>query len=130
MVRKSTLFILISLFFITNCSDRKNSDATIERQLIGTWHKDLKINGKVTHVVTKFTKDHRFATYAHLKGTNRKLYAVGTWSVKFGILNETVYKSNYVQPYTTTYDKILSITNRQFVYKTESGEVFSYYRSR
>ena len=119
----------MSLLLI-NCSEEQNRDKQIEKKLIGTWHKDLKQGNRVTHVVTKFTHDHRFATYARVKGTNRKLYATGKWRVKFGILNEVILKSNYAKPQTRTYDKILTINYKQFVYKTENGDIFSYYRNR
>ena len=130
MVKKRHLVLLVIALLFTNCSDQKKSDISIEKKLIGTWHKDLKRGSRVTHVVTKFTHDHRFATYARVKGTNQKLYATGKWRVKFGVLNEVILKSNYAERYTKTYDKILSINNKQFVYKTEGGEVFSYYRNR
>ena len=130
MVKKQYLALLTTALLFTNCSEQQKSDKSIEQKLIGTWHKDLKRGSKVTHVVTKFTHDHRFATYARVKGTNRKLYATGRWRVRFGILNEIILKSNYAKPHTRTYDKILTINYKQFVYKTESGDIFSYYRNR
>ena len=130
MKNRYLILLFIPLLLLTNCSEQQNRDKQIEKKLIGTWHKDLKQRNRVTHVVTKFTHDHRFATYARVKGTNRKLYATGKWRVRFGILNEIILKSNYAKPHTRTYDKILTINYKQFVYKTESGDVFSYYRNR
>ena len=130
-MKKSKLIILLfSFVLLSNCTKQENSDRQLEQKLIGTWHKDLKKGNIVLHVITKFTSDHRYASYARAKGSHRKYYAVGRWRVKFGTLKESVTKSNFAQPHTSTYDKILTITNKQFVYKTERGNIFSYYRTR
>jgi len=130
MFKKRYFLISLLIILFTSCSEQQNSDVQIEKKLIGTWHKDIKQKTRVIHVVTKFRNDHRFATYARIEGSKRKLYATGRWRVKFGVLKETIFKSNYTQPQTVTYDKVLTINYKQFVYKTESGEVFSYYRNR
>jgi hypothetical protein len=127
---KTSLFAVIAILFINGCSEHSNPDKSMEKKLLGTWHKELKYGNKTLRVVTKFRKDHRFATYAHIPHSRKKLYATGRWRVKYGNLVETIQKSNYVQPGTQTYDKILHINFKQFVYKTESGEVYSYYKSR
>ncbi len=125
-----SVFTLLSLSLFTACTDETNHDKAIEHKLIGTWHKEFKQKNRIMRVVTKFTKDHRFATYARVGHSHRKFYAVGHWHVKYGTLVEYTTKSNYVRAKTRTYDKILSIRYKQFAYKTEDGEVFSYYRSR
>ncbi len=119
----------ISLLLFNSCSEQTHPDKKIEKKLIGTWHKELKHGKQITRVVTKFREDHKFATYAHIGHSHKKLYATGKWHVKYGNLVELIQKSNYVQAGTRTYDKILNINFKQFVYKTESEEVYSYYKS-
>jgi len=123
------LLFLTSIFVLNGCSEHSNADSTIERKIIGTWHKELKKRNKLLRVVTKFRADHRFATYARVVGSKRKYYATGRWKVRYGMLIEQTRKSNYVAPGTKTFDKILEINYKQFVYKTENGEILSYYRS-
>lgn len=126
-----TVFISIaSIFLLNSCSDRLTSDQTLEKKIVGTWHKELKHGRKIIHITTKFTRDHRFATYGKVSNSGHKLYAVGKWTIRFGHLVETTTKSNFVSRGIQTSDKILTLNFKQFAYKRSNGEVFSYYRSQ
>lgn len=130
MFHKRCAIFVAGIFLLIGCSNELTNDKKLEKQIVGTWHKELKHKGKIIHITTKFTHDHRFATYGRVSNSKHKLYAVGKWRIRFGHLIETITKSNFASRGVETSDKILTLTARQFAYKRPNGEVFSYYRTQ
>jgi hypothetical protein len=59
-------------------------------------------------------------------GTEREINAEGTWIVENNYLIEEVSKSNFAKPGIKSKDKILQLSEKEYIYQDESGRKQSY----
>ena len=59
-------------------------------------------------------------------GAQRDINAEGTWTVDNNYLIEVVTKSNFAKPGITSKDKILQLSEEEYVYQDESGKQQTY----
>ncbi len=107
-------------------------DINFKKQIYGKWKKILKQkDGSLLFVTTNFYRNGKFYISAIRKKDNTtisKLYSKGNWYIKNSYLIEKTKNSNYATLNSITKDKIIIITNKQFVYKTQNGKIFTYYK--
>ena len=122
---KQIIMLLLTVASTMQADNKSDSDYI--RKLIGEWQQTIKIGRMSVMTDYSYKKDGTLDSFATITMNQKqmKMRISGTWEVKDGYLISVVKsKSEYVPipiGYTTK-DKILSITNHIFMYKTEDGD--------
>lgn len=123
----TALVIVCSLVSRVDGREGKPSDEEINKLLVGKWsveetNGNVKIKGTST-----YKKDGTLEGEATIDLGDQKivLKVSGTWKVKDGVVTETVTKSNrpdIIKEGMTTKDTVVSINDKEYKIKSESGK--------
>ena len=125
-MRHASTIMLIML--LTACEQREPSpvmsDADIQQKLAGTWIKEMNLNdGVQVRSVTVFRPDGSYTGKGTIVGSNETQWAseAGTFLVRGGVLILTLTKhsSTNARLPVVTRDRIVRLTDRELVMKSE-----------
>jgi hypothetical protein len=126
---------LATVVIASRLSAAPPSDSEAAKLLRGSWAVPVdQYNGAVKDGGDTFRADGTFTSFTVLPGHGQDIrYDVeGKWSIKDGILIEQVTKSNrpdIVRPGVTTRDTLLSVTQKEYRFRTERGKECSSLRT-
>ena len=98
------------------------ADAEATAKLIGSW--DSEANGVKGTDILKADGTFTGSASGPIQGTQVTIAVEGSWSVKEGVIIETITKSNhpeFVPPGATTHDKLIEVTDKTYKARTETG---------
>lgn len=125
---------LAIIFIVPRLSAAPPPDSEAAKLLLGSWavpveqYKEIKDGGYTFRADGTFTSFTMFPGH----GQDVRIDVAGQWSIKGGILIETVTKSNQpdvVRPGLTTRDTLLLVTQKEYRFRQEDGKVHSRVRS-
>jgi uncharacterized protein (TIGR03066 family) len=126
---KALLFLVI-LALNFGCASTQTKDDSLNRKLLlGAWEKTVVSNDQTKKVIILFRDDGTFSTQGKViakNGAHRDINVEGTWIIDNHYLIEVVTKSNFAKPGITSKDKILQLSEEEYVYQDESGKQQTY----
>jgi len=128
MNTRAILTFLATIFIALPLSAAPPPDSEAAKLLIGSWLVPVEQQtGRVKAGGDTFRGDGTFTSFAVVPGPSQDLRIdwEGKWSIKDGILIEQVTKSSQpdnVRPGHTTRDRLLSVTGKEYRFRTEQGK--------
>ena len=120
--------VILALTF--GCASTQSKDDSLNRNLLlGAWEKTIVSNDQTKNVILLLREDGTFSMQGKVtakNGARRDINAEGTWIVDNNYLIEVVTKSNFAKPGIKSKDKILQLSEQEYVYQDESGKKQSY----
>ena len=126
---KALLFLVILALNFGCASTQTKDDSLNKKLLLGAWEKTVVSNNQTKKIVMNFHDDGTFTIQGKVtakNGAQRDINAEGTWTVDNNYLTEVVTKSNFAKPGTKSTDKILQLSEEEYVYQDESGKQQTY----
>jgi hypothetical protein len=126
---------LVAIFIASPLSAAPPPDSEAAKLLRGSWAVPVEqYSAAVKDAGYTFRADGTFTSFTLLSGHGQdvRVDLEGRWSIKDGILIETVTKSSQpdtVRPGLTTRDTLLSVTEKEYRFREEDGKMRSRLRS-
>jgi hypothetical protein len=133
-IRSYLRLLLLLVVSVTSAVAAPPSDAEATKLILGEWVMPLEqFNAVVKGGGFHFKEDGTFSSKGLiiLRGENVRIEFDGTWSIKDGVLTETITRSSHpalVVMGSVTRDSITSLTDKEYRVRTEKGNEERYVR--